>query len=756
MLISAWIAGDIAAQQFSSIPSVTAMALTAIASVLLWTIRYKIPAAFLFGLVWALALAAFRLDESLAETLERREVLLEGQIIGVPDKMDDGLRFRFRPETVLDPTGKSVPQRLRLSWYRNAQALKAGERWRLRVRLKRPHGYFNPGGLDYELWLFSQGIRATGYVVEDADNRKLTDAPPFSVHALRQSVFDQLSKILAGRETGGIVAALTLGTESAIPSEQWDVLRRTGTAHLVAISGSHISLVAGLVFLLVRWACAWLVVMSRPPQAVAAAAAFLAAWFYSALADFGIPTQRALIMIFVVMVGIIAQRNVRPLPTLALALLAVTLYDPLAVLAPGFWLSFGAVGLILLVVAGRLRSAGWWREIWKINWATSLGLAPVLLLFFQQVSLVSPLANLIAVPTIGFVLTPLCLLGALLLGVYEPLGEWILRLAETLLHWIWLLLQVLSAWPWAQWQHQAPPFWTLPFALIGAALLLAPRGIPARWLGVVLLIPALTTKPPLLEEGHFRLNLLDVGQGLAATVQTRQHVLVFDTGPRFSQSFDTGAAVVEPFLREQGVDKIDRLIVSHGDNDHIGGAGSLLKDFEVGDAYTSVPEQLPQTHALPCHAGQRWEWDGVKFEMLSPLMELANENNNSCVLRIVSPYGSALLTGDIQRDAEQQLVEHYGTGLKTDILIAPHHGSNTSSTAPFLAKVQPSWVLIPLGYLNRFGFPHPDVLRRYQSADASVMDTASAGAISLEPGSFGPTAYRETNGKYWNAKADKK
>ena len=749
--VLALVAGVAAAQQFPALPPLPAIVLLAAASFLLWLSRLKVPAAFLFGLAWALGLAVFRGHDALPAELERRDILVEGEVLNVPDAIDAGLRFSFRADAVLVPAGAGLPRHIRLSWSQNAAPVKAGQRWRLHVSLKRPHGFFNPGGMDYELWLFSQGIKATGYVRANAENRLLAEAAP-SLAAWRQSVFDRLTQALAGRDLAGVVVALTMGEESAISPAQWEVLRRTGTAHLVAVSGSHISLIAGLVYWIALRACVGLGVMRRSPQAIAAVLAFLAAWVYTALADFAVPAQRALAMIFIATAGAASQRNVRPVSTLSLALLAVVFCDPLAVLSAGFWLSYGAVALILLAVCGRLRPSGWWLETWKVNWAACLGLAPLLLFFFQQVSLVSPVANLLAVPVIGVLLTPLCLFGALLLGVHPPTGEWVLRLAETLLQSFWMVLQWLSDWSWAQWAQASPPAWTLPFALVGAALLLAPKGIPARWLGFVLLIPALGNHPQPPAAGHFRLSLLDVGQGLAATVQTLNHTLVFDTGPRFGKTFDTGAAVIEPFLRQQGVETIDKLVVSHGDNDHIGGAASLLSGFSVGQTLSSVPTRLPSAHAIACIAGQRWEWDGVYFDMLSPFGGVGSGNDNSCVLRVSASSGSALLTGDIERDAERQLVEHYGAALKTDILVAPHHGSNTSSSAAFLAQVLPAYVLIPAGYLNRYHFPHPDVLRRYRAVGAEVFNSASDGMLSVEPGVFAPQSYRKAEGKYWNAR----
>ena len=748
----ALLAGVVAAQQFQALPAASALALLAAAAALLWLSRLALPAMFLFGLAWALGVAVLRGQDALPPAWERRDILVEGEVLNVPDAVDRGLRFAFRPDAVLAPPGAVLPRRVRLSWMEGAAPVKAGERWRLRVRLKRPHGFFNPGGLDYELLLFSQGVAATGYVREDAENRRLAAANPWRPPAWRQAVFDRLTQTLAGREMAGVVVALTMGEENAISPAQWDVLRRTGTAHLVAISGSHISLVAGLVYWFARRAGAGLGLMRASPAALAALLAFAAAWLYSALADFAIPTQRALMMIFVLALGAAARRNLMPWPTLSLALLAVVLWDPLAATSFGFWLSYGAVALILLALSGRLRAPGWWGELWKTSWAIFVGLAPLLLLFFRQVSLVSPVANLLAVPVIGALLTPLCLFGALLLGVHRAAGEFVLRLAETVLQWVWLPLQWLSDLPWAQWNHPAPPAWTLPFALAGAVLLLAPRGIPARWLGLVLFLPALAFRPEPPAYGHFRLTLLDVGQGLAAAVQTFEHSLVFDAGPRFSKTFDTGAAVVEPFLRQQGVERIDRLVVSHGDNDHIGGAASLLRRFAVAQTLSSVPARLSAAPVAACHAGQRWEWDGVSFEMLSPFALTGNGNNDSCVLRINARDGSALLTGDIERPAERQLAEHYGALLKSDILVAPHHGSNSSSSAAFLSLVRPSSVLIPVGYLNRFGFPHADVLQRYREAGARVFDTAKDGAISVEPGASPPQAYRDSAGKYWNAR----
>ncbi len=745
------VAGILAAQQLPELPPAwVAPALAFFASVLLMRRRLRLPALFLLGLAWALIFAAARMDEKLAAALERQDLTLEGTVASLPQTLDDGIRFDFHLSD--HSAAAQVPVRIRLGWYREYPALKAGERWRLRVRLKRPHGFFNPGSFDYEAWLFAHGIGATGYVRPDPVNARLAAADSLSVGGLRQRLYDRILAVLDGSPMRGIVAALAMGEEGGISQEQWEVLRRTGTAHLVAISGSHIGLIAGLTFFLALRVLAFVGLKRWPPPALAAAIATAAALAYAALADFAIPTQRALVMVAVVMGGIIVRRNLRPTHTLCLALLAVSAWDPLAVLAPGFWLSFAAVGLILFAVTGRLSAPGFWQGLLRMNWVTALGLFPLLLLFFQQVSLISPLANLIAIPAMGMLAIPWCLLGSLVLLVHEHSGGLILSGAAYLLHGAWLLLEWFSALPAIQWRHAQPPGWSLIFAVPGILLLLAPRGIPGRWLGVLLLAPAVSVMPKPVPPSGLRLTLLDVGQGLSAVVQTQAHTLVFDTGARFGPGFDIGSAVLEPFLLSRDIRQVDALVVSHGDNDHLGGAQSLLERMPVALSLSSVPDRLPG--AGLCHAGQKWEWDGARFEMLSPFGDAGNDNNQSCVLKVTVPGGCVLLTGDIERAAEARLVDQYGKALRCDVLIAPHHGSRTSSTPPFVDAVRPRHALISAGYLNPYGLPAKSVVERYRQAGVTVLNTADLGALPVEidpaHGLQTPTGYRLSHGHYWN------
>lgn len=758
----AFVCGGIAVQTLPELPSPMLLTGLAVAAPILFLCRRSLACALLLGFAWASAFALLRLHDELPRNLEGRDIIVEGTIASLPEPNERGVRFEFDVGRIVSPEGGRAPGHLRLTWYDTDRTLRAGEHWRLTVRLKRPHGMLNPGGMDYELWLFSRNIRALGYVRESPGNALLRPANPWLPGAWRQTLSDRIHAALADSPFDGVIQALVMGAEDAITPSQWEVLRRTGTAHLIAISGSHISLVALLAYGIAAGAAALLQVMRWPPPALAASTAVAAAAGYSALTGFAIPTRRALIMIAIAMGGIVAQRHLRPAHTLALALAAVVLLDPLSVTSPGFWLSFLAVGFILYLLTGRLHRAGLVRGLAWTNWATSLGLAPVLLFFFGQVSLASPLANLFAVPVLGLAITPLALFGALVLLVWPAVGKVLMGFTETLVAWTWKALEWLSALSWAQWQHAAPPFPTALLAALGAAVLMIPRGIPGRWLGLFLLLPAATHAPARPPEGGYRLTVLDVGQALASVVETHAHTLVFDTGARLSDSFDMGTAVLEPYLRSRGISAVDTLVVSHGDNDHIGGAAALLQRFPVAAALSSVPDKLSHPGAKTCQAGQSWKWDGVRFEMLWPpvpggvegIGAAGKDNDTSCVLKISAAQGSALLTGDIERGAESGLVTRYGAGLASTVLVAPHHGSKTSSSPEFLSEVRPSTVLVSAGYRNRWGFPSPQVMERYRRFGIRVFDTASGGALTVLPGADGSgpelIPYRLSHRRYWH------
>lgn len=745
-----FLAGIVLIQQLSELPSLNWLIAGGILAIISFWKRYKVLSFFILGLLWATGFAQYRLADRLPSNLDGTELNLSGFVISLPEQNPHRAIFDFQ----ITPEIDKLPAKVRLSWYEPTQMIKAGQHWQLTAKLKRPHGMFNPGGFDYETWLFSQNIGATGYIRKPAPLLLGSSNPLFNINGWRQAISSRLSQLLPNSDSLGLIKALSIGDGNEVSDAQWQVFRKTGTIHLMVISGSHISLVAGMVFFLLRKLWARTGILRISPPTAAASGAIIAALFYSALAGFSVPTQRAMIMVTVVMLGIICQRHIRVLDTLALALLLVLILDPLAVLAPGFWLSFIAVIIIVYCNANRLGNLSRFFPLVSIHFIMTLGLAPLLLVFFQQMSVISPLANFVAVPIIELLLVPLILI-ALLLMFWQPfLASKLLWLISQLLQGLYGLLHELANLPVAVWNHPQPSGWSVCLALLGMLLLFAPRGIPARGLAVVLCVPLLFGETEKIKNAEFNLTLLDVGQGLSAVVQTAHHVLVFDTGAKSSADFDMGKAVVAPFLQSLGIKEIDRLVISHGDNDHLGGAQSLLAEIKVDSIYTSVPDKFPDNKPVECKAGQQWQWDQINFRMLSPApLKFDSENNNSCVLKIESKQGSVLLTGDIEAEAELALIASTAN-LKTKVLIAAHHGSKTSSTLEFLQKTQPELILIPAAYKNRYRFPHPSILNRYQTQQINWLMTGTAGAIKVKvaPTGLKTVSYRHSQAKYWHEK----
>jgi competence protein ComEC len=757
----AFLAGALALQYLPGLPPAwsVAAAVPAIAG-LFWPAA-RLSALFALGFLWA-ALQAQQVQQSILDPrLEGRPLLVEGTVADIPRQFSDkDIRFLLHVERASDAdTAQAFTGTIRLSWYRTDQRPALGERWQLAVKLKRPHGYANPGGFDYERWLFQQRISATGYVRKDARNRRLAaDAAGFMA-SLRRYIASRFDALDSGSGSLPLIRALTIGERGTLTPAHWDTLRATGTSHLMAISGLHISLVAGLVFGLVRLAWSRMGTLAEilPAPRAAAVAALLAAALYAGLAGLGIPTRRALVMVAVAMLAIWAGKQTRPAQVLCLAALAVVLVDPLALLAAGWWLSFWAVTLILYTTAGRLGGAGVWRKWCQVHMVLAVSLLPVLLVFFQQTSLVSPLANVAAVPWVSLLVVPTALTGTLMLAVSEPAGSALLALAAWFMDLLWPLLARLGDWGPALLHWHQPVWWTLLPATAGILLLFAPRGIPGRGFGLLLMLPMIAVKPPGPGPGEAWVTLLDVGQGLSTVVRTRRHTLVYDAGPRYSPSFDTGTAVVVPYLRSRGIRHIDRLVVSHGDNDHVGGVASLLDELSVARLSAGVPEAIKARTATPCRRGEHWNWDGVGFAVLHPGEGRRRKGNNaSCVIRITAAGGQRiLLTGDIESSAEQALLGTHAGQLRAEVLVVPHHGSLTSSSGPFIEAVSPDTVLFPVGYRNRYGFPRQKVVDRYRSLGAGLFDTASHGAVSIRLGSGRRpviSAYRCAWPRYWRAR----
>lgn len=704
---------------------------------------------------------------TLPEKLQGEDLIAEGYIASIPQTGGRRMGFDFLP-TRLKYKGRILPVdgRFKLNWYRPfPKELKPGEYWRLRVRLKCPHGMMNPGAFDYETALFTQGIRARGYVRKDKNNKRLQEAGAMPLLEGRAALRDDLQQAL-GEEHGfgGIIQALAIGERQGITDEQWQVLRRTGTTHLMAISGLHVGIVAGLAFILLHWPASRIprLPLYIPAVQIGAVAAIAAALVYAAMAGFSVPTQRAFIMVSVAMLALLWRRHTPVSVVLCMALITVLLVDPLAVLSGGFWLSFLAVAVIIYVMHERLgegdgRAGRWWWRWGRIQWYLTLGLAPVVVLYFQESSISSPLANLVAVPWMGSLVVPLVLAGTLLLKPWPWLGGMLLKLAAILLEWLWAFLEFLAE-NIPVLHLPAPSTLVMACAVLGLLWLFMPRGWPLRSLGLILLLP-LFIRGHSVAPGSFKATLLDVGQGLAVVVQTHSKTLVFDTGPQFSSGFNTGDAVVLPYLRSEGIGQLDALVLSHGDNDHFGGARALSDGMAVEQIWTSVPQMVDWAPIEPCETGQWWQWDGVHFEFLFPQSvpfsgkKKGRGNNGSCVLRVSNNGGSLLIPGDIERLAESSLLRSRGEQLKTDVLIAPHHGSKSSSSPAFLEQVSPDWIWLPTGYLNRYGFPHEIVLERYRQRGIQLLGSPDSGAISMlfrPDGMDPPQAYRPLHARYWH------
>ena len=745
MIISAlcFVAGIICVQQFSELTSFYWLSMITMAGLVLACLRHWRSVFFVVGLLWAVVFAMHRLADRLPTSLESIDIPVTGFITDLPDINKQRSSFDFK----ITQSSYKIPHKIRLSWYYPDQTIQSGQEWSLVVKLKRPHGSLNPGGYDYEKYLFSQGVGATGYVRTQTKPVLLGRVSSWSSIAVwRQIIADELTRLLEGNTSLGLIKALTIGDGSDISKAEWDTFKKTGTTHLVVISGSHVGLLAGFAYLVVLKLWARAGYLKWAPQTVAALSAMIVAFLYSGLAGFSVPTQRAFVMLSVWMLSVIFQRNTKPFNTLALSLFAVLAYDPLAVLSVGFWLSYLAVGLIVYVISGRLGKHNTILEMLKINAATSLGLSPLLLIYFQQISLISPLANFIAVPVISFISVPLALLGVVSIALSPWLAMQLFQVADFSLQLLMVFLNTCAQLPMATYTHAQPPLGSLLFTVPAVLILLAPLGLPYRYLSFLLFLPMFASTADKPAEGSIKLTVLDVGQALSIVVQTHQHSLIFDAGSKYSAESDAGITTILPFLRYEGINIVDTLMISHADNDHMGGAASLINGVPVKEVFTTAMSQLHDYHPIKCKAGQSWEWDKVTFKVLAPTKELSSENDNACVLQIKTLTTIYLLPSDIEAEAETVLINTYGQALKSDVLIAPHHGSKTSSTAAYLGVVNPKVILISAGYLSKFGHPHPDVTNRYQQQGIDWFNTAEQGALTITD------EMRTKEGKYWNNK----
>lgn len=736
----------------------------------IWARRAALLAlALLAGFFYAAWRAEARLAQVLAPQWDGRDMALVGRIVGLPEHTPKGLDFTLAVQVSTTP-GATPPDRVRLGWHAQGDeplpTLRGGDCIALAARLHRPHGNLNPGGFDFDAWLLERGIRATGSVRgQPVAAVGCAGTAMASVDRAREWVRRHLVQALGDAPYAGVITALAVGDQDAIPAMQWTLFRQTGTSHLFSISGLHITLFSALVYALVRrvWRRMPQLNLKLPAQRAGIALGLLAALAYALLAGLGIPAQRTLYMLAGAAAAAWLDRRPSPTRLLAAALLAVVLMDPWAALAPGFWLSFGAVAALLWSGAGRLGPQPAWHAWVRAQWAVTLGLAPLLLALFHEISLVSPLANAVAIPAISLVAVPLSLLAAAV--PWDVLAH----LAHGVVWGVMVCLQGLAALPQPVFHAAAPSPMALALAVLGAAVLLLPRGFPARWLGLVLCLPLFFPRLPAPGQGQAWLTVLDVGQGEAILVRTARHTLLVDAGPRFASGQDAGERIVAPFLWSQGINRLDGLVLTHDDLDHSGGVATLLKSHAPGWFLTPLAGQDPASlgemgrgilalrpDALICRAGQSWAWDGVRFQVLHPpghqyAMAGYGDNDRGCVIRLEAGARSALLAADIERLAEMNLAERGMLG-PVDVLVVPHHGSKTSSTAAFLSAVRPRLAVIPVGHRNRYGHPSPEVLARYRDRGIPVLRTDREGAVLVEmgEGEWVVQTAREAGQRYWH------
>jgi competence protein ComEC len=708
------------------------------------------------GLVWTSWYASRALSWHIPTELEGKPVEVIGTISSIPIPGKYGFNFLFTVDQIVrQQQASTVSRSIKLGW-NTSQKIYVGDRYRFFVRMKRIHALRNPGTFNYEAWALQNNIRATGSVITSRQQQYLGHEYRYPIAQFRQYLHDLLMQHLPQSDTSSWLLALSLGERYAASRKHWQILRATGTNHLMAIAGLHIGLISGFIHLIVAyvWRRTLYLCYLIPAQLVAASCALFAAWAYSALAGFALPTQRACVMLSLFIAGKLARKSISSWHIWSLALFFVLVVNPLSVLSESFWLSFFTIALIIYGMHSRIKPNGLWWKWFRVQWVIGIGLLPLSLLFFQQTSVIGVLANSVAIPWLGFTILPLCLSGSLLLLVSPDVAQYVLLVADKCLTVLWWLLSCFADLSIAVWTQPITSVLVLTTITIACLLFLAPVGMPGRLLGCFWLLPMFFYRSPSPPAGGFWLNMLDVGQGLSVVIQTSQHALIYDTGAKFSDRFDMGENVVVPFIRSSGIGKIDMLVVSHGDNDHAGGMSAILNALPVTSIKTSATKKIYQPQVSACLGGDTWVWDGVKFSFIYPDMaELNLGNDGSCVLRVDNGKTSVLLTGDIEKFAEKKILVRNGN-VKADIVTAPHHGSKTSGFNKFISEMNPLYVLVSAGYRNRYRLPHKSVIKKYHKQGVLVLNTVGSGAIQfkIDPLSalLVPDQYRTSHRHYWD------
>ena len=734
------------------------------------------------GFAWNVRYAEDRLGNILISELEGKELTIEGRIAALPQSKSDGAKFAFAVDRLLVGQERvdQFPERIYLSWqpaWRNPQEIPdiiPGQRWRFKVKLKQPYGTLNPHTFDFERWAFHQNFGASGSVrngtllaKQDIGFFEFELRMELARWKLRKKIQDLLP---IDARYAGVIIALVMGDQNAIDQNDWRVFNATGIGHLISISGLHVTMLAGVGAVLAGfiWRRRHFPLL-MPVSKVAAAAGFLTAFSYAWLAGFQIPAQRTMYMVGVVGFALWAGRNPRSFDIWWWALLIVLLIDPMAPYTPGFWLSFGAVAAILYAMGNSVGLLGiptgkelevhWTQRLMQalfeachVQAVVTLALLPLTLYWFYQVSIVSPLANAFAIPVVSYIVTPLAITGALL---PEFIGRWLLFAAHFSMEYLSECLHWMAGWKWSVLWQQEPAWWVLLMSVIGIIYAIQPGPLKLNWrsraAALCLLIPLfMRIDSPSISSGKFIATVFDIGQGTAVLIETASKKLLYDTGPIQGKKDDAGQRILLPYLQARGIDQIDRMVISHSDSDHIGGAASLLRHIQFSSMMGSLPSTNPllqnlhsrKIASIPCRYGQHWIWDAVEFYIWHPHENFLFEkeysgkpNEMSCVLEVRSRDTSFWLTGDVERHGEAQMVDRltqsmlHQIGQRELIFMAPHHGSKTSSSEALLKSLQPDLAFAQNGYRNRYGHPHPTVTARYEALGIPFLQTPNTGAL---------------------------
>jgi len=719
--------------------------------------RYRFLITLLAACLWAGLWIQQSLDTQLAADFDNRIVRVSGVIADIPEHKNQSVRFLLKPDFI-EGYVKPLPETIRLSWYRTRRVLSAGERWQLQVKLRVPNGYQNPGGFDYERWLFVKGIGATGYVKPSSFNRVTGVSSISVIDQWRSGIKQRIDQRCPECNNKGLIKALAIGYRADINPRHRQLLQDSGTAHLLAISGLHIGIISALFFYIGRFL--WQIYFHRFENSrlqFSASLAICAGLIYAALAGFSLPTVRALIMLAVIFLAFSFRTGVNLLNSIAIAVVVILIFDPLSVGSSSFWLSISALLLIAFAQYRMTNQPQRWKQIVTLQLLFSLLFIPISIVLFDQLNPASFFANIVAIPLVSLIIVPLGMLGSLITGFDWVFAEWLFSISDLLLSLLLDYLELLLDSGLAAVHYGGVPVIVLCLSTIGLLILMMPAGSPAKKPALLLAMLPLLWQRTELEFGDYQLTVLDVGMGTSVVIQTSQHSLVYDFGPGNAQGFSSAQWVLKPYLRYQGIRDPDLLIISHVDQDHSGGFYSFIANYEPAKLVSGTPLEVVRKFNLArpvrsCHGYPQWRWDGIDFEFLSlPVKSTASINNRSCVLK-VSGYESTLLAGDIESEQELRLLEALPEKLSASVLVAPHHGSSTSSTLQFLRAVKPEFSLFTVGKNNRWGFPKREVLVNYREVKSQILRTDEQGAISVFSSAAGLRleAHRRPGSKIWD------